>query len=204
MAKIISPQVEFTELLRQIKQVTPEIFDQEGRFQADNPVAGQSCIALATPGTVRTTCENGGVDVGSFNGVALEDYGNELVLTAHAQAGWYRYVMKWHFYADGSMWPEFAFGATPSTCTTRPHTHHVYWRLDFDLDGAAGDRVREVNDAAGTDTLLAVETQRTWGAPADGVHWVVEDVGAGHTESAWAERFGKAVRLMLGGTRVEP
>ena len=32
----------------------------------------------------------------------------------------------------------------------------------------------------------------------------VEDVGAGHTESAWAERFGKAVRLMLGGARVEP
>ena len=32
----------------------------------------------------------------------------------------------------------------------------------------------------------------------------VEDVGAGHPESAWAERFGKAVRLMLGGTRVEP
>lgn len=32
MAKIVSPQVEFTELLRQVKQVTPEIFDQEGLF----------------------------------------------------------------------------------------------------------------------------------------------------------------------------
>jgi predicted alpha/beta superfamily hydrolase len=31
----------------------------------------------------------------------------------------------------------------------------------------------------------------------------VEDEGAGHTESAWAERFGKAMRLMLGGTYVE-
>ena len=32
MAKIVSPQVAFAELLRQVKQVTPEIFDQEGRF----------------------------------------------------------------------------------------------------------------------------------------------------------------------------
>jgi hypothetical protein len=153
-------------------------FDQEGRFQADNPVPGQSCVALATPGTVRTTCENGGADVGSFNGVAFEDYGTELVLTAHAQAGWYRYVMKWHFYADGRIWPEIAFGATPSSCTTRPHTHHVYWRLDFDLDGGAGDRVREVNPAAETDTLFTVETLRTWGVPGDGVYWVVEDEAA--------------------------
>lgn len=32
MAKIVSPQVAFAELLRQVKQVTPEIFDPEGRF----------------------------------------------------------------------------------------------------------------------------------------------------------------------------
>ncbi|WP_242919784.1 aldehyde dehydrogenase family protein [Pontibacter liquoris] len=32
MPKIVSPQVEFSELLRQVKQVTPEIFDQEGQF----------------------------------------------------------------------------------------------------------------------------------------------------------------------------
>jgi len=153
-------------------------FDQEGRFQADNPVAGQPCLALATAGTVRTTCENGGVDVGSFNGVAFEDYGTELVLTAHAQAGWYRYVMKWHFYADGRIWPEIAFGATPSSCTTRPHTHHIYWRLDFDLDGPGGDRVREVNPTADTDTLFTTETHRDWGDPEDGVYWVVEDAAA--------------------------
>lgn len=154
-------------------------FDEEGRFQANNPMPGQSCIALATAGSVQTTCENGGTDVGTFNGVAFEDYGTELVLTGHAVAGWYRYVMKWHFLADGRVWPEFAFGATPSFCTTRPHTHHVYWRLDFDLDGPAGDRVHEVNPATGRDTLLAVETQRTWGDPGDGVYWRVEDPAAG-------------------------
>jgi len=31
MTKIVSPQVEFAELLRQVKQITPEIFDQDGR-----------------------------------------------------------------------------------------------------------------------------------------------------------------------------
>ncbi|MCC2547486.1 aldehyde dehydrogenase family protein [Hymenobacter sp. BT175] len=32
MPKIISPQVEYSALLGQVKQITPEVFDQEGRF----------------------------------------------------------------------------------------------------------------------------------------------------------------------------
>ncbi|HYE95189.1 MAG TPA: T9SS type A sorting domain-containing protein [Rubricoccaceae bacterium] len=154
-------------------------FDEESRFQADNPMPGQSCIALATPGTVVTTCENEGTDIGSFNGVAVEDYGNELVLTGHSRAGWYRYRMNWHFYLDGRIWPEFSAGATnTSSCVTRPHTHHAYWRLDFDLNGAENDRVREVNPTTGTNVVLAAETKRDWGNPADGVYWVVEDEAA--------------------------
>ena len=32
MAKIVSPQVDFAELLRQVKQITPEIFDPQGNY----------------------------------------------------------------------------------------------------------------------------------------------------------------------------
>ena len=32
MAKIVSPQVDFAELIRQVKQVTPEIFSQDGKY----------------------------------------------------------------------------------------------------------------------------------------------------------------------------
>ncbi len=32
MAKIVSPQVDFAELIRQVKQVTPEIYDQQGNY----------------------------------------------------------------------------------------------------------------------------------------------------------------------------
>lgn len=154
-------------------------FDQESVFRAPNPLPGQNCIALPPAGDVVTTCENGGVDTGSFNGVAVEDYGDELVLTGHASAGWYRYEMKWHFYLNGDIWPEFAHGATPSSCTTEYHTHHAYWRLDFDLDGAGGDRVREVNPADGTNAVFPTEVRRTWGDPDDGVYWVAEDPAAG-------------------------
>ncbi len=142
------------------------------------------CYYEAAPGDVYTTCDSNleggmGGDTGTFSGVAVEDFGEELVLTAHMQAGWYRYRMKWHLYADGRIWPEFSFSAESNTCTQRGHRHHAYWRFDFDVDGASGDLVREVNPAAGTETTFTQETARTWGAPASGVYWTVEDEPSG-------------------------
>ena len=61
-----------------------------------------------------TPAEEQGRDVGAFEGITVEDYGTELVLTSHAEAGWYRYRMKWHLYADGRIWPEFSFAAVES------------------------------------------------------------------------------------------
>ncbi len=158
-------------------------FDQEAGYAADGIQAG-SCIALSTPGTVKTTCDTNmaggeGGDPGSFTGTAFEDFGDELVLTSNQQAGWYRYRMKWHFYADGRVWPEFSFSAASATCTSATHRHHAYWRFDFDLDGSEPDEVREINPTAGTETVFTTEAQRTWGNPADGIFWDVRDTSTG-------------------------
>src|SRR5690606_18382 len=143
-----------------------------------------ACFADATPGTVQTPCDPNmaggqGGDAGTFRGVAIEDYGDELVLTTHMSAGWYRYRIKWHFYTDGRIWPEYSFAAATAFCTEQAHRHHAYWRFDFDLDGSAGEHVREVNPGAGTAVAFEEEAQRTWGDPGDGVYWEVADGATG-------------------------
>jgi hypothetical protein len=140
-----------------------------------------ACVALSNAGQVRTTCESNqaggtGGDPGSFHGVAIEDFGDELVLTGNMSAGWYRYRMKWHLYADGRIWPEYSYSAASATCTSASHRHHAYWRLDFDLEGTPdNDVVTEVNPTAGSSTTFTQEVQRTWGAASDGVYWEIRD-----------------------------
>ena len=154
--------------------------DSEVGYAADGVLPGAfDCFAQATAGVVQTTCElpEGG-DAGSFTGIALEDYGDELVITAHMSASWYRYRVKWHFYADGRIWPEYSFAAASAACTDAAHRHHAYWRFDFDLEGTPGnDVVREFGPTG--ETVFTEEADRTWGAPTDGVYWSVTDEDAG-------------------------
>ena len=147
----------------------------------------QTCLADATAGTVKTTCDTNmaggtGGDPGSFRGVAIEDYGNELVLTSNTSAGWYRYRMKWHLYLDGRIWPEFSFSAASATCTSQTHRHNAYWRFDFDIitgqQGDGDDQVWEVNPTTGSRTMFTEEAQGTWGNPDDHIFWAVRDARA--------------------------
>ncbi len=89
-----------------------------------------------------TICDTGS-DKGNFNGVALFDAGHELVLMTEMAAGWYRYIMEWHFGTDGTLKPVFKFGATANSCVCNVHHHHCYWRLDFDLKTANNNLVEE-------------------------------------------------------------
>ena len=95
-----------------------------------------------------TVCETGGSggDVPStigFTGVAAEKTGDPLVMTTQMTAGWYRYVMRWKFYMDGRIQPWFGYSAVPASCISNAHTHHNYWRLDFDIDDAANDTIQK-------------------------------------------------------------
>ena len=153
---------------------------EEGRFEAGEPLSGnRSCVALPDSGTVTSTCETGeGGDIGSFRGVSFEDYGTELVITSAMKAGWYRYRMKWHLYADGRIWPEFSFTAAESICTEAAHRHHAYWRFDFDLDGTpANDEIVEIRNEQ--ELLLTAEASRTWLDDPTETHWQVRDADTG-------------------------
>lgn len=167
----------------------------EAVFQTDNVITS-GIGGYAEPTTPpRTVCDNGGThgDIGTFHGVAAEKLSDRLILTTQFSAGWYRYTMKWRFYLDGRIEPWFGFAAVnTSSCVQSTHTHHVYWRFDFDIDGAIKDQVLEEprRDRGGTfptGTLLASEIVRQTNTPGAAA-WVVRD-GA---------RNGRGYRLIPG------
>jgi hypothetical protein len=131
---------------------------QEGMFQADG-VDIEGAPGFRDCGTTpATTFLETGDDMGNFRGVALYRQGTEVVLVTEMEAGWYRYIHEWGFDADGTIHPRFGFGATTNSCTCFAHTHHAYFRFDFDVDGPV-NAIYELplRSAAGGGRLIATE-----------------------------------------------
>ncbi len=161
--------------------------DEVSPFLATAVAGGTSTAQYldAQPGTVITNCERSTTgpvgDAGSFSGVSVEDYGTELVLTGHMRAGWYRYRVKWHFYSDGRIWPEYSFASAPSSCVSRPRRHHAYWRFDFDLENTPSNDIVTETAMDGAVTTFDTEVRRNWGTGTLGNvtrtvdHWTVTD-----------------------------
>jgi hypothetical protein len=138
--------------------------DQEVRFEAVGSPCGSGYCEVIEP--ARTVCDCAptdtcdanplnacNVDIGSFSGVAAAKEPARLVMTTQTAAGWYRYTQVYTFNLDGSIVPEFGFSSTPNGCTDTTHFHHGYFRFDFDIDGAEGDRIyREVLAGDGQDS----------------------------------------------------
>jgi hypothetical protein len=100
---------------------------------------------LLCPAPAKTILDTGS-DAGTFLGTAIYVSGQEVVLVCELQAGWYRYISEWRLHADGTIRPRFGFDATSSSCVCARHHHHVYWRLDFDIQTAGNNAVQEFND----------------------------------------------------------
>jgi hypothetical protein len=116
---------------------------QEGMIDANGTQVAPGFILCPTPAT---TILDTGSDVGTFLGVAIYVQGQEVVLVSEMQAGWYRYVSEWRLHANGTIRPRFGFDATASSCVCIQHHHHVYWRLDFDIQSPGRNVVAEFND----------------------------------------------------------
>jgi hypothetical protein len=118
---------------------------EEAAFEAeaggDDPVPGFRLCA-ARPGTILET----GTDGGGFRGVAAWVDGEDVVLVSQLEAGPYRYVHEWHLAGDGTIRPRIGFSAATNACTCKPHVHHAYLRLDFDILAPGSNVLREYND----------------------------------------------------------
>jgi hypothetical protein len=96
----------------------------------------------------RTMCDDASQEGGNFQGVAAENTPEQLVLTTQLQSGPYRYTQKWMFRADGSIDARVAFTARVDPCNVKPHNHHAYWRLEFDIGGDAADYIEARSPAS--------------------------------------------------------
>jgi hypothetical protein len=143
---------------------------EESPFLADNVLSDGYAEPTSPPQTVCET--HSPIDTG-FVGVAAEKLSDRLTLTTQFEAGWYRYAMRWTFFADGRIHPEFGFAAVQASCVSYTHRHHVYWRFDFDVDGAAGDRVRP--SALGTPYRKREAVRQLSRSPRN---WLVEDIAS--------------------------
>jgi hypothetical protein len=117
--------------------------NSETCFQANGNDAAPGFRLCTSP--AKTILDTGS-DAGNFRGVAIYVEGQEVVLVTELQAGWYRYVSEWRLHTNGTIRPRFGFAAANNPCTCKPHHHHVYWRLDFDINTAANNLVEEFND----------------------------------------------------------
>jgi hypothetical protein len=102
--------------------------------RSNDPVASYGTCPYALPGRSAADC---------FTGVAFENRGDHLLVTAQYVADWYMYSSRFAFYQDGAFEPEFGFGNRNGTNNSITHWHHNYWRLDFDIEGSANDQIRQ-------------------------------------------------------------
>ncbi|MEU6882880.1 hypothetical protein [Streptomyces sp. NPDC046712] len=137
--------------------------NQEACFTAEgsDPAGPGYRLCASAPATILDS----GSDTGNFRGVAFHHDGSELRIVSELAAGWYRYISDWRLADDGVIRPRFGFAGVTNPCTCRLHSHHAYWRLDFDIAGSADDRVDEYSDppvfGGPAWRTLQVETRRT-------------------------------------------
>jgi hypothetical protein len=156
-------------------------FFSQQEFECAPVTAPGVCTGTTTP--AKTVCEactdssnEGCRDVGNFNGVAVESLADRLKLTAQAEAGWYRYIPVWEFFADGTIQARFAATSIDHTCVAITHHHHAYFRLDLDVNGTAANYVDEILPGGGA---VRVTTERNFvDTSPDRSRWRVGSAGS--------------------------
>lgn len=97
-----------------------------------------------------------------------------LVLFSVSYLGNYNYIVQWTFGDDGSIQPSVGATGKLQKCTTDPrfgwpisascvrgtsHAHNYYWRLDFDLAGAANNMVEMIEFGGNGTAQRPIATQ---------------------------------------------
>jgi primary-amine oxidase len=102
--------------------------------------------------------------------------GHSLVVSAVSAIGAYNYIVRFHFMDDGAIRPEIGATGQLQRIGGAPqdgwdlgggrigiaHLHNYYWRLDFDLNGAGGDSVEQLQAVPSVDKQSYANERRVF------------------------------------------
>ncbi|MEV5873093.1 copper amine oxidase [Streptomyces sp. NPDC052101] len=96
--------------------------------------------------------------------------GKDFLVYTVNQVGWYEYITEWRFQDDGTIgmnvgatgslsWEDYDSGdgrgwpiGKGAKAYATSHSHNVFWRLDFGLDGSSGAKAEQYDSAVGPRT----------------------------------------------------
>ena len=148
---------------------------EEGNFVARGFDILPGVRGLTAP--PETILENSS-DNGNFRGLAYYVDEDSVTLVSEMEAGWYRYVSRWTFDADGTLHPRFGFDGVEDSCICVLHHHNVYWRFDFDVVTPENNQIFTVDN--GTPVAQTAEVRQL---RAPGRTWLVRNTQSGEAYS---------------------
>jgi Copper amine oxidase, enzyme domain len=141
-------------------------------------------LKRSAPNTWASLAHNAAVDTEAVE-VHVDPSGHfgpaHLTITAKFQCGWYQYVHSWEFDGDGNIHARVAMGGqlNPND-PSKAHLHHMYFRVDLDIDGFSRDLFEQFehnsfNDPGG-DGWVTIGTQgKRLHAPNRARKWRIRD-----------------------------
>lgn len=167
-------------------------------FKTDNsPEVAPGIKISSTPAQTIVDDRN---DSGNFRGVAIYTQGDETVLVTELTAGWYRYINEWRFHNDGTIRPRYGFGSVTNSCVCIQRNHHVYWRLDFDVNGTNNSVSQVILARKFQKQRNPISAEVKQYRKGDLLHWLVSNPTTGDTYmitpqtkdgTAFGDGFGK-------------
>jgi hypothetical protein len=122
---------------------------------------------------------------GAFSKVVARFFAGRMELAVYARIGGYHLYQAWYFHEDGRLQPLLyskGWSCSDNPTWYRDHRHHPYWRLDFDIETAGNNEIREFRRPSGSagyiQTPYSLERNAFRSSNDADLFWTVGHVGS--------------------------